>query len=91
MPDMLTWQYSERFDQHWLLLDGEHVAMVHRGAQGQYLVMVNRQRSMRPTPQARAQSVEHGKRMAEKWLAGNLARVEREVAEQVARRPRHRV
>jgi hypothetical protein len=88
---MLTWEYSDRFDQHWLLLDGEHVAMVHRGVQGQFLVMVNRQRPMALTRQASAVSVEHGKRMAERWATANLPRLEVEVADRIAKRPKHRV
>lgn len=83
---MLTWQYSDRFRQHWLLLEGEHVAMVDFDATGRPMVTVNRQRSFETRGCGRCGTVDFGKKMAERWARANLNRLRSEVAAQKAGR-----
>jgi hypothetical protein len=92
LPDGLTWIYLERFDQHWLTLDGEYIALVSKRVTGDWLVHVNRQRpfEMRVTGGAAA-TLAFAKKMAERWAMANLERVRREVAQRIAARPKHRV
>lgn len=85
---MLAWEYSERFKQHYLMLDGFQVAMVDDGPPGWYRVIVNQQRSMGKLVSGKAPTLEHGKKMAERWARANLPRLEQEVAEKDARRHR---
>ncbi|HEY1034574.1 MAG TPA: hypothetical protein VGE09_06295 [Pseudoxanthomonas sp.] len=91
LPQDLRWQYSERFAQHWLLLGGEHVAMVDAGGPGRWRVMVNRHRPMGKLTSGEALTLEHGKKMAERWATANIDRLRIEVAARAASRPRHRV
>lgn len=72
---MLTWQYSDRFRQHWLLLDGEHVAMVDFDANGRPMVTVNRQRDFARRHGGLCGTVEFGRKMAERWARANLDRL----------------
>ena len=84
---MLTWEYSDRFRQHYLLLKGEQIAMVDDGAPGWFRVIVNRQQYMGKLTMGRSPTIAHGKKMAERWARANMPRIERELAERIARRP----
>ena len=92
LPDGLKWIYLERFDQHWLTLDGEYIALVSKRVPGDWLVHVNRQRHMELRMTAgQAATLGFGKKMAERWAVANLPRIRRELAERVAARPKHQV
>lgn len=89
---MLTWDPPNTYDQHWLKLHGVEVALVSEGPPGVWVVHINRQRYMdaRVTT-GRSPTLAHAQKMAERWAMANLPRLEVEVAERIARRPKHRV
>jgi hypothetical protein len=89
---MLAWDPANYYGQHWLKLDGVEVVLVAEAAPGSWVVHVNRQRYMESRVAAgRSPTLAHGKKMAERWARANLPRLEVEVAERIARRPKHRV
>lgn len=89
---MLTWDPANYYGQHWLKLDGVEVVLVTEGPPGVWVVHVNRQRYMEARVTAgRSPTFRHAQKMAERWARANLPRLEVEVAERIAKRPRHRV
>ena len=92
MPAMLAWDKVNNYGQHWLKLHGVEVVLVSEGPPGQWVVHVNRQRYMEArVTSGRSPTLEHAKKMAERWARANLPRLEAEVADRIARRPKHRV
>ncbi len=61
--------------------------MVDLDVAGWPLVTVNRQRDMRRLLVGKAATVDHGKKMAERWARANLARLQVDVAVKKAGRP----
>ncbi len=91
---MLTWDPVNTYGQHWLKLHGIEIALVDRttNADWPWSVTVQRQRSIEAKlVGGRAKTLEHGKKMAERWARANLARLELEVARRLAERVKHKV
>lgn len=83
MDDVLMcWHYLERYDQHWLKVDGREVALISKRVPGDWLVDVNRHREWQPGMPCSGVSptVPHGKKMAERWARANLDRLRAEIA-----------
>ena len=94
MPAMLTWDPVNTYGQHWLKLHGVEVALVsdRNDPAWPWTVSVERQRGIEAKlVGGHAKTLEHGKKMAERWALANLPRLEVEVADRIARRPKHRV
>ncbi|WP_394694875.1 hypothetical protein [Pseudoxanthomonas japonensis] len=86
---MLAWDPVNRYGQHWLTLHGVEVVLVSEGPPGSWTVHVNRQRYMEARVTAgKSPTLAHAKKMAERWARVNLARLEVEVADRLARRRR---
>ncbi len=88
---MLAWDPVNRYGQHWLTLHGVEVALVsdRQDPAWPWLVSVNRHRSFDSKLVAgKAKTLAHAKKMAERWARVNLARLEIEVADRLARRRR---
>lgn len=89
---MLTWDKVNYYGQHWLKLHGVEIVLVTEAAPGSWTVHVNRQRYMEARiTSGRSPSLAHAKKMAERWAGANMPRLEVEVADRIARRPKHRV
>lgn len=78
----MGWTYLERYDQHWLKIDGREVALISKRIPGDWLVHVNRHREWSPGMRCTGVSptVAHGKRMIERWAQVNLGRLRAEIA-----------
>ena len=84
---MLAWDKVNLYGQHWLKLHGVEIALVHSAVHPEWpwTVTVQRQRGIEAKlVGGRAKTLEHGKKMAERWAAANLRRLEGEVAERIA-------
>ena len=91
---MLTWDPVNTYGQHWLKLHGIEIALVDSTVDPDWpwSVTVQRQRGIEAKlVGGRAKTLEHGKKMAERWARANLPRLEVEVARRLAERVRHRV
>lgn len=44
----MQWTHLERYDQHWLKIDGREVALISKRVPGDWLVHVNRHRELEP-------------------------------------------
>lgn len=91
---MLTWDQVNTYGQHWLKLRGIEIALVDRTVDPAWpwSVTVHRQRGIEAKlVGGRAKTLEHGKKMAERWARANLPRLEAEVARRLAERVKHRV
>lgn len=91
---MLTWDPVNNYGQHWLKLHGIEIALVDRTVDPgwPWAVTVQRQRGIEAKlVGGRAKTLEHGKKMAERWARANLALLEVEVARRLAERVKHRV
>lgn len=92
MSGMLTW-VTTGADQHWLKLHDVEIASVsvRYDPEWPWVVFVQRQRGLDgPVVGGKAKTLRHGKKMAERWARMNLPRLEVEVAERLAKRPRHK-
>lgn len=78
----MHWHYLERYDQHWLKVDGREVALISQRVPGDWLVHVNRHREWKPGARCTGVSptVPHAKRMIERWARVNLKRLRAEIA-----------
>lgn len=78
----MGWTYLERYDQHWLKIDGREVALISKRVPGDWLVHMNRHREWRPGMRCTGVSptVSHGKRMIERLALVNLSRLRAEIA-----------
>ena len=91
---MLTWDPVNTYGQHWLKLHGIEIALVDGTVDPAWpwSVTVQRQRGIESKlVGGRAKTLEHGKKMAERWALANLPRLEAEVVRRLAERVRHRV
>lgn len=91
---MLTWDPVNGYGQHWLKLHGVEVALVDRTVNPElpWSVTVHRQRSIEAKlVGGKAKTLEHGKKMAERWARANLPQLEVEVARRLAMQTKHRV
>ena len=91
---MLTWDPVNTYGQHWLKLQDIEIALVQGTVDPAWpwSVTVHRQRGIESKlVGGRAKTLEHGKKMAERWARANLALLEVEVARRLAERVRHKV
>lgn len=91
---MLTWEPVNAYGQHWLKLQGIEVALVDRTVNPEWpwSVTVHRQRGIEAQlVGGGAKTLEHGKKMAERWARANMALLEGEVARRLAARVKHRM
>ena len=91
---MLIWDPVNTYGQHWLKLHGIEIALVDRAVHPEWpwSVTVHRQRSIEAKlVGGRAKTLDHGKKMAERWARANLALLEVEVERRLTERVRHRV
>lgn len=91
---MLTWDPVNTYGQHWLKLRGTEIALVDRTihADWPWSVTVQRQRGIESKlVGGRAKTLEHGKKMAERWALANQTVLEVEVARRLTERAKHRV
>lgn len=82
LPSDVTWRYDAFFKHHWLRMDHCDIAQVTPVAVGTgWLVYVNRHWGIRrKSVGGKAPTAEFGKKMVDRWLWANLARLRREVA-----------
>jgi hypothetical protein len=91
---MLTWDPVNTYGQHWLKLQGIEIALVDKTVDPAWpwSVTVDRQRGIESKlVGGRSKTLEHGKKMAERWARANLPRLEVEVARKAAARVKHHV
>jgi hypothetical protein len=94
LQDGLTWIHLDRYQQHWLKLDGIEIACVSvcYHPEWPWTVSVQRHRGLEAKlVGGHAKTLAHGKKMAERWAMANIERLRPEVAARAASRPRHRV
>lgn len=78
----MQWNHLERYDQHWLKIDGREVALISKRVPGDWLVHVNRHSEWEPGMRCCGVSptAPHGKKMAERWALVNLGRLRAHIA-----------